>query len=300
MNNLIKRHRERRNRMILFFNQPDNKALIDTQADVKADVATFTADAAPWETLAVEIETLEENGNATAKAAAMKMMAEYVSRWGQRCLVKLRRLGLTNEAKLADHQPSDFYKMPNLEALDLARAIRKMLGDHKAELAVQGITDEVLEEMDSRIAAASDLETVPVAALKNLEAKRAALATGDADLEAQLEDIVNTLHAEFRYTDVDFDRELMTHYELGGNTGHRYTTLEGTAMNGQTPLIGYTVRRADDPLKKGLVDMEGHYSIKGMQGGEVVFELVDKAGMVRAEKLLKLKRGTVMVWDWVV
>lgn len=301
MKNLMKRHRERRQRMIAFFAQPDPTDLINTQPDIKEDVTHFKDKSATWETAAVEIETLEENSNAATKKAAMKAMAEGAARWGQRCLVRLRRLGLMNEAKLADHQPSDFLGMANAEAVDLAKAIYNMLKAHQSELAGQGITEAVLEDLEARIAAASGLETQPTAALRDLEAKRAALTAGDAELEGELEDIVSTLHAEFRYTKPDFDRELMTQYELGGNTGHRYTVLEGTARTSSgTPLSGYTVRRADDPLKKGLVDRTGHYSIKGMRGGEVVFELVNPEGVVRAERLLKLKMGTVVVWDWVV
>lgn len=78
----------------------------------------------------------------------------------------------------------------------------------------------------------------------------------------------------------------MAHYELGDNTGHRYMVLEGTARTPSGTL-----------LKKGLVDMKGTYCIKGMRGGEVTFELVNPDGVVRAERRLKLKMGTVVVWD---
>ena len=298
MDNRIKRRRERRLRMIAFFEEPANKAIIDTQADVKADITTFIAASDAWEAKAVEIETLEENNNAAAKKAAMKAMAEIVTRWGQRCLVRLRRLGLTNEAQLANHQVTDFFAISGSAALDLAKSIRNMLDAHKSNLTTQGITDEVITEIDARIQAASDLETKPTAAIKNLEAKRTALIAADTALKLQLEEIVNTLHAEFRYTNTEFDLELMQQYELGGNTGHRYTALEGTAKNNQEPLVGYTVRRADAPAKKSVVNMEGAYHIKGMKAGEVTFELVDRQGVVKATKLLKLKLGTVVVWDW--
>lgn len=298
MDNRIKRRRERRLRMIAFFKEPANKAIIDTQADVKADIATFMAASNAWEAKAVAIEALEENNNAAAKKAAMKAMAEIVTRWGQRCLVRLRRLGLTNEAQLANHQVTDFFAISGSAALDLAKSIRNMLDAHKSNLTTQGITDEVITEIDARIQTASYLEAKPVAAIKDLEAKRATLATEDKALKLQLEEIVNTLHAEFRYTNPAFDRQLIQQYQLGGNTGHRYTTLEGTAKNYLEPLVGYTVRRADAPAKKSVVDLEGAYHIKGMKAGEVTFELVDRQGVVKATKLLKLKLGTVVVWDW--
>ncbi len=300
MDNQIKRHRERRQRMNAFFAKPANATIIRTQADVAADVVTFTSDSAAWEVKAVEIETLEGNPNAVVKKTAMKAMVEVVTRWGQRVMVKLRRLGLVIEMSVVNHQPSDFYGIEGAAAIDMAKGIRKVLNDNIAALAGQGVTASVIADIDAKINAAGALLTRPAQAGNDLETKRAALAAGDAALELELEDVVNTLHAEFRYTNADFDRALMVEYELRGDTGKRYTGIEGTAKSRTAALRGYTVRRADDHTKAGVVDTAGAYSIKGMRSGDVLFELVDGAGAVKATKELRLKLGTVVVWDWVV
>ncbi len=300
MDKVLRRHWERRQRMSAFFAKPSIKPLVLAQADVAADVVTFNTDAAAWEVKLVEVQVLEGNADAAMKKAAVTTMAETTTRWGQRCVVKLRRLGLMTEAVEVNHTPSEVMGMSGPMAIATAKAIRSVLNTNMAALSGQGVTAAVIADIDAKINAAALLLTKPAASAGDLEAKRAALAAGDAMLEAELEDIVGTLHAEYRYTKPDFDREMMVQYELGGDTGKRYTGIQGTAKSSVAVLAGYTVRREDDHAKKGVVDRQGAYHIKGMMAGDVVFELVDKAGVVVATKLLVLKLGTVVVWDWVI